>query len=243
MRGRNVVYVIAKAPGLRTSKTRLTPPLPPIEAVGLARAFLLDSVEIVRRAAIPVRVMCRSEAERSLLGSLLGKRAEVSVQGGRGLGSALESAFTEGLAAGYSSVGVFGADSPTLDPQVLITGLNMLDDGADVALGPSVDGGYYFLGAREVHTRLFHGMPWGTASVAELTLRYCDIDSLEVRLLPQWYDVDDWAGLVQLREELKDAGLDVARHTRRALTGADLGAIPARQTSLVAAPIASGSTA
>ena len=238
-----LVYVIAKAPGLGTAKTRLTPPLPASQAVVLARAFLLDSVEIVQGAGIGVRVMCRSEAERSILTELLRGRASVSVQRGRGLGSALESAFTEGLAAGVTSVGVFGADSPTLDPELLTAGLSMLDDGADIALGPSVDGGYYFLAARELHPRLFHGMPWGSTSVAERTLRQCEVDGLDVRLLPEWYDVDDWAGLVQLREELKDAGPELARHTRRALAEADLGVVPARHASLVAAPIASGSTA
>ena len=56
MRGRNVVYVIAKAPGLRTSKTRLTPPLPPIEELTIDsdfRGFLHPKVsEDIRRSAL-----------------------------------------------------------------------------------------------------------------------------------------------------------------------------------------------
>ena len=54
-----LVYVIAKAPGLGTAKTRLTPPLPASQAVVLARAFLLDSVEIVQGAGIGVRLLSK----------------------------------------------------------------------------------------------------------------------------------------------------------------------------------------
>ena len=243
MGNHNLVYVIAKAPQPRTVKTRLTPPLTAAETVDLARAFLLDSVEIVRRAGLRARVMCRSSAERALLTDLLGDRASVSVQRGHGLGAALESAFLEGLADGSSAVGVFGADSPTLDPHVLSQAFGQLESGADVCLGPSVDGGYYFLGARDVHRGLFHGMPWGTSSVAALTLRYCQAAGLSAVLLPEWYDVDDWAGLVQLREEIRDASPEVAPHSRHALAGADLRALPIQQASLLGAPLVSGSTA
>src|SRR5438309_2356078 len=75
-----IVYVIAKAPQPRTCKTRLSPPLTSRQAVGLARAFLLDAVEIVQRAGIDVRVMCRSLGERNLLRGLMGANADVSVQ-------------------------------------------------------------------------------------------------------------------------------------------------------------------
>lgn len=233
-----VVYVIAKAPQPRTCKTRLSPPLSRAQVVGLARAFLLDAVEIVQRAGIDVRVMCRSAAERALLLGLLDESVVVSVQRGRGLGAALESAFSEGRAEGYGGVAVFGADSPTLDPRILCGAFAALDDGADVALGPSADGGYYLLAAREVHPRLFHRMPWGTSSVAELTLERCGSFGLTVNLLPTWYDVDDWAGLVQLREEVSHDAVDVARHTRRELEIAGLDAAPIKTSPFATAWLA-----
>jgi len=239
----NVVYVIAKAPQQRTCKTRLTPPLSSRQAVELARAFLLDAVEIVQQAGLDVRVMCRSAAERALLIGLLGEDASISVQRGRGLGSALESAFSEGLAAGYAAVGVFGADSPTLDPRILRSAFAALEDGADVALGPSADGGYYLLAARDVHPRLFQRMPWGTNRVAQLTLRNCESVGLTVSMLPTWYDVDDWAGLVELREEIREDAPQIARHTRRALGVAGLGAAPISRRPVAAAQLASRGTA
>jgi rSAM/selenodomain-associated transferase 1 len=224
--GGRVVYVIAKAPQPRTCKTRLSPPLSRTQVVGLARAFLLDAVEIVQRAGIDVRVMCRSAAERDVLVKLLGASVGVSVQRGRGLGLALESAFVEGRAEGCQAVGVFGADSPTLDPRVVRSAFAALEDGADVALGLSVDGGYYLLAARELYPDLFHRMPWGASTVADFTLGRCERLGLMVSKLPSWYDVDDWAGLVQLREEIRRDPPEVARHTRRQLEIAGLDAAP-----------------
>lgn len=235
---RSVVYVIAKAPQPRTCKTRLCPPLTAAQAVGLARAFLLDAIEIVQRSGIDVRVMCRSSAERALLLRFLGAGVPVSAQRGRGLGSALESAFNEGFEDGYPAVGVFGADSPTLDPRILRTAFAMLEDGADVAFGPSADGGYYLLAARKAHPRLFHRMPWGTSDVAQITLQRCASFGLTTSLLPTWYDVDDWAGLVQLREEIGRDAPEVARHTRRELTLDGLEAAPTATKAIVRAQLA-----
>jgi len=131
-------------------------------------------------------------------------------------------------------VGVFGADSPTLDPHILRGAFAALEDGADVALGPSADGGYYLLAASEVHPRLFHRMPWGTRSVARLTLERCVSFGLTAVTLPTWYDVDDWAGVVQLREEVSHDAADVARHTRHELGIAGLDVQPVSSKSFAA---------
>jgi len=234
---RSIVYVVAKAPQPSTCKTRLCPPLSTEEAVGLARAFLLDAIEIVERAGADVRVMCRTNAERTLLLDLVNGELPVSVQQGRGLGSALQSAFTEGLEAGYTAVGVFGADSPTLDPHTLRTAFAALEDGADIALGPSEDGGYYLLVADAVYPHLFHRMPWSTSRVAQLTLDRSEALGLTMRLLPTWYDVDDWAGLMQLREEIMMDRPDIARHTRQELARAGLDAIPSLPDPMIEAQL------
>jgi len=222
MAAQSVVYVIAKAPQPRTCKTRLCPPLSTGQAVDLARAFLLDAVEIGRRSGLAVRVMCRSGSERELLLTLLESDVSVSVQRGRGLGSALESAFAEGKADGFDVVGVFGADSPTLHPGILRSAFAAVEQGTDVALGPSADGGYYLLVARDPHPPLFRHMPWGKNNIAQLTLQRCESLRLSTQQLPVWYDVDDWAGLAQLREEVARAAPEVARHTRNQLRLAEL---------------------
>jgi uncharacterized protein len=213
---RRVVYVVAKAPRAGQSKTRLCPPLTHAQAADLAAAFLADTISLVRAAGIDTRLICRDEAERAALRALAPTGVSVHVQEGVGLGAALESAFTAGLGDGYDAVGVFGMDTPTLPARVISESFDALAD-ADVALGPSTDGGYYLLTAGRLFPRLFREMVWSTDQVAAETRRRCAALGLRVHDLPEWDDVDDFASLLKLRASLERADTSVAPRTRAAL--------------------------
>ena len=217
---RGVVYVVAKAPLPGTSKTRLCPPLRLDEAAALAAAFLLDTVAMVRRAGAVPRAICRDAGEQALLRRLFGRAARVSVQAGQGLGAALESAFCAGFGDGFRAVGVIGADTPTLPSAVIRRAFAAVAGGADVALGPSDDGGYYLLVARDLYGGLFRDMAWSTATVAEETLARCRALGLRAQVLAGWYDIDDAAALGRLEAELAAGPPDLAPHTRAALAAA-----------------------
>jgi rSAM/selenodomain-associated transferase 1 len=214
-----VVYVVAKAPRAGVSKARLCPPLSARWAARLAEAFLLDVLETVRRAGCAARIVCRDAGEQAALEQIAGD-VYVSAQPGAGLGDALEWAFREGLDDGYSAVGVLGADSPTLPADVLVESFDVLDRAVDVGLGPSEDGGYYLLTAREVHSGLFREMIWSTATVAAETLARCVANRLTAHLLPEWYDVDDFASLQRLSADLLAAPPSLAPRTREVLVRA-----------------------
>ncbi len=212
-----VVYVVAKAPRANESKTRLCPPLQPEQAARLAEAFLLDSLAIVAQAALEARVICRDAAEQSVLQRIVGGQVPVCVQRGVGLGAALESAFQQGLAAGFSAVAVLGADSPTLSPEVLRETFATLHKDADVVLGPCEDGGYYLLAAAALHRQLFRDIEWSTSAVTTITLARCRAAGLKTHQLVAWYDVDDPASLARLQAHLLRAPLGVAPNTRTQL--------------------------
>lgn len=218
MTARDVVYVVAKAPMVGGSKTRLCPPLEPREAAALAEAFVLDSIATVRRAACEARVICRNRDEQVALRALVRGAARIDVQLGSGLGAALRSAFRMGLRDGFTSVAVLGADSPTLPAAVIQQAFIALSSGANVALGPSEDGGYYLLAASALYPSLFRGMPWSTDAVAAVTLARCRAAGLRTHLLPTWYDVDDVSALARLEADL--AGSEhVAPHTCAVVLG------------------------
>lgn len=215
--GRDVVYVVAKAPRAGQSKTRLCPPLLPDQAAQLAAAFLADTMTAAARAEVDVRLMCRDAAEREALLPYASGRASVHVQQGRGLGAALESAFIRGLRDGYRSVGVLGMDSPSLPPEVLARAFACLHDGADIVMGPSEDGGYYLLAARRTYPTLFRDVEWSTSDVARETLARCSALGLRTHLVDRWQDVDDAAALRALRRQIEMADPRVAPATRTAL--------------------------
>jgi rSAM/selenodomain-associated transferase 1 len=218
MRARpSVLYLVAKAPRPGVSKTRLCPPLHPVQASRLAEAFLLDALALVQRARCHARVICRDPAERIALEQVVAGVATVHVQEGAGLGDALESAFRQGLSEGFAAVGVLAADSPTLPIEPLHEAFAALDRGTDVALGPSDDGGYYLLAARALHLPLFRDIAWSTSSVAQVTLARCRQARLHTHLLRAWYDVDDAASLARLRVDLAQTPAHLAARTRSAL--------------------------
>jgi uncharacterized protein len=118
-------------------------------------------------------------------------------------GDCLFRAIAEILARGHGSAVVLNSDSPTLPTAFLIAAADMLaQPGERAVLGPSSDGGYYLLGLKTAHRRLFDDIAWSTAHVAGQTLeRALDI-GLDVHLLPVWYDVDDIDTLRRLNAEI-----------------------------------------
>jgi rSAM/selenodomain-associated transferase 1 len=217
--------VVAKAPRPGVTKTRLCPPLTPDQASRLASAFLHDSLANAIQAGLAPRIVCRGATEQQELRRLAGPLTQVSIQSGDGLGDALEGAFREGLADGFSAVAVLGADSPTLPALVIREAFAAVGEGYDIALGPAEDGGYYLLAARGVHPWLFRDMPWSTDGVARETLRRARALGLRTHALPVWYDVDDAASLARLRSDLCRLPLSTAPETRAALEALD-NAIP-----------------
>src|SRR5207247_1051649 len=83
--------------------------------------------------------------------------------------------------------------------------------------GPSDDGGYYLLAAKQLSPALFRDMVWSTSDVAQETLRRCAALALRTRVVATWPDVDDAGALRRLVAALRGAPPDVAPPTRGAL--------------------------
>ena len=74
--------------------------------------------------------------------------------------------------------------------------------GDRIVFGPSDDGGYYLIGMKKLHRRVFEEIDWSTERVADQTIRRAAELDVELRLLPTWYDVDDRKTLQRLCGEL-----------------------------------------
>ena len=136
------------------------------------------------------------------------------------LGRVLLGAARELLAQGHSCVVLVNSDSPTLPAERLSEAIGHLSMSGDrVVLGPATDGGYYLIGLKTAHPRLFGDVRWGSEAVlAETLSRAKEIGLPAVELAP-WYDVDDAESFATLRAELRGespefAGGGAARATR-----------------------------
>jgi uncharacterized protein len=118
-------------------------------------------------------------------------------------GDCLHHAIREILARGHASAVVLNADSPTLPTALLTETAEVLAQPGDRGvLGPSSDGGYYLLGLKAAHRRMFEDIAWSTARVAEQTRERAREIGLDLHVLPTWYDVDDIETLRRLHAEL-----------------------------------------
>jgi uncharacterized protein len=213
--------VMAKAPRPGKVKTRLSPPLTPDQASALNVCFLRDTTENIRQATEGGKcaglVVYTPAGDEAAFDGLLPDHFQLLVQRGDGFGERLFYACEDLFTCGFSSVCLIDSDSPTLPQGSLMQAIKKLSQPGDrMVLGGCDDGGYYLIGVKRQHRRLFERIDWSTERVYAQTLeRAAEID-LRVELLPSWYDVDDAATLERLQRELSDPstpGFD-ARHTR-----------------------------
>lgn len=199
--------VMIKAPRAGACKTRLVPPLTAAEAAVLSGFFLRDTTDNIARVTLSERaagvaVYTPVGAEAAFAG-LLPEGFSLLAQRGEVFGDRLFHAAQDLLAVGYESLCLLDADSPTLPAALLAQAVNALARAGDrVVLGPTADGGYYLIGLKQAHHRLFADIEWSTARVLAQTVARAAEIKLEVELLPAWYDVDDAASLDALCVEL-----------------------------------------
>jgi len=117
-------------------------------------------------------------------------------QEGADLGERMARAFAWGFAAGYNPVLLRGSDTPDLPGAVVQEATAILQAGeAQVVLGPSPDGGYYLVGLTAPQPRLFREVAWSGAAVLQDTLEQARRLGLNVHLLQDWPDIDNFGDL------------------------------------------------
>ena len=212
------IGVMAKAPQPGRAKTRLCPPLQPVQAAQLSAAFLRDITENIALAArsAPIQgciAYAPAGAESCFDGHLAEGTGFVLADGSppmpsgvQGFGRCLLHAAQAMFAAGFGAACLLNSDSPTLPTSVLAAAADaLLAPGERVVLGPAEDGGYYLLGMQQPHPHLFADIAWSTREVAAATRARAAALGLEVITLPTWYDVDDDAALARLIADVDDA--------------------------------------
>jgi len=213
-RGASVVVVMAKGPVPGRTKTRLCPPLTPLEAAGLYEALLRDTMDLVsglRGVEMVVAVSPRNAVDE--VRRIAPRGARIIAVEGADIGECLRSAMGLLFSDGFTRVVAVGSDSPTLPAEYIERAVAMLTD-SDVVLGPAEDGGYYLIGIRQTQPGLFTDIAWSSSRVAAQTLERAAALGLTVAQLPSWYDVDTPVELERLRNELVARPSGIAPCTR-----------------------------
>lgn len=218
--------VMTKAPRAGQVKTRLVPPLTPAEAAELNCCFLRDTAAAITQVScdiacgIAVYTPIGAEADYAeILPPDFYLLRQRTGDFGERLFGAIEDLFQIGFASGC----LIDSDSPMVPAKSYAAAANLLSTKDDrVVLGPSDDGGYYLIGLKNVHRRLFEDIVWSTERVLEQTIERANELKLPVELLPASYDVDDRSTLRRLCDELladnARSTIDRAPATKKFLT-------------------------
>ncbi len=208
--------IMTKAPQAGRVKTRLVPPLSPEEAAGLNICFLRDTAAAIARTTDGGRAqgigVYTPVGEEGAYEGILPPEFALVPQRGDAFGERLAAATKDLLSIGFDSLCLIDSDSPTVPAGIFAEAIEVLsrdDDG--IVLGPSDDGGYYLIGLKKLHRRLFERIEWSSERVLQQTVAAAAELDLPVHLLPAWYDVDDRATLRRLCQELFDTNGNMKR--------------------------------
>jgi rSAM/selenodomain-associated transferase 1 len=198
---------MTKAPRPGRVKTRLSPPLTPEEAAALNTCFLRDTTTVIQATASKGGAqgigVYTPVGEEAAYADILPPEFILVPQRGDAFGERLVLAAGDVLELGFDAVCLIDSDSPTVPQHAYAEAVRLLSQSGDrVVLGPVDDGGYYLIGLKSVHRRVFEDIDWSTERVFNQTVERAKEIGLAVELLPTWYDVDDRTTLHRLCDEL-----------------------------------------
>jgi rSAM/selenodomain-associated transferase 1 len=188
---RDVIIFFAKAPDPGKVKTRLVPPLSWLEAAELHVAFvddLLGRFQQLEHVDVELHTDVVTDAWRS---HTVTRKLQISGCLGLKMFHALSGALTRG----YRRAVVVGTDAPTLPSRYI---LSLLAARSEVALGPSDDGGFWGIAARETKPNMFANVRWSSAETLGQTVRAIEASGLSVELGERWFDIDVPADLARV---------------------------------------------
>lgn len=211
-RGTRSLLVFTKAPVPGRVKTRLIGHLSAAAAAHLHQALLGDLLDSLQGGSFSVRLAVAVDGRAALPEVRHPVISGVERQRGADLGERMCNALSA-AAREHDLVAVVGSDLPGLDARRVDDAFAQLERGADVAIGPTADGGYYLLALHgdRIDPRLFAGVEWSTGRVLEQTLERCQRLRLRRAMLETGRDIDRPADLEWLIECLRSRRFDSPR--------------------------------
>ncbi len=208
----DVLAIFAKQPLAGKVKTRLCPPLSPVEAA----AFYEQSLqEVITRSLLLQQcdlVVCYA-GEREWFADNF-PELRLLPQHGSDLGARMEQCLADLFSAGYERAVLIGSDLPDLPLKEVAQAFELLHD-VDVVYGPARDGGYYLVGESTHCPDLFRNIPWSTEVVLEESLRKAATVGMFTARLPVYEDLDDISAVQKFLERSPES--DTAIYLREHL--------------------------
>jgi uncharacterized protein len=169
-------------------KTRLASTVGHDKAMTVYEQLIAHTIETTKHLPVDKTVFYSKRIE--LEDAWDNKIYEKNIQTGNDLGDKMKNAFATVFGNRNKKLVIIGTDCPDLNASVIVNAYVYLED-HDIVIGPASDGGYYLLGMKKLHPRLFEKIDWSTGKVLAQTLKICESSNLSTFLLPELSDIDD----------------------------------------------------
>ncbi|MGO9611653.1 MAG: TIGR04282 family arsenosugar biosynthesis glycosyltransferase [Dissulfurispiraceae bacterium] len=204
MLSENCILLFLRHPERGRVKSRLAKDLDKDSVFLLYDHFVLDLLATLEKRRYSLRICFHPPESERKVRDWLGEHYTYMPQHGQDLGERMKNAFIETFKSGGSKVVLIGSDVPDITTEIVDAAFEL--DPYDAVIGPALDGGYYLIGFKHdtFLPYIFEGIKWGTSTVFEDTLHILESNDCQVKVLPEWRDVDFFDDLMDLFERNQD---------------------------------------
>ena len=185
MNHKNLLIIFTRNPILGKVKTRLAKTVGDKTALDIYTFLLEKTKEITLDSSCDKVVYYSEKIIKNDIWNCNSFRKEV--QSGEDLGAKMKNSFYDAFENNYRKVVLIGSDIYDLESYHINEAFKKLDTN-DVVMGPALDGGYYLIGLKKMHPKIFDNKKWGSSTVRKDTLK--NLEKVDVHLLPILNDVD-----------------------------------------------------
>ena len=182
---KNLLLIFTRNPEFGKVKTRLARDIGHQAALDIYKFLLAHTAKICTPLDTEKAVYYSEEIPNNDLwnAAVFQKKKQV----GEDLGERMQNAFAEGFHLGYSKIIIIGSDLYDIETKDLEQAFNVLNN-HEIVIGPAEDGGYYLLGIKQLHPKLFKNKNWSTPTVLQDTIN--ELKKSNYKLLEKRNDVD-----------------------------------------------------
>ena len=190
MMNKNAVICFCKHPEAGLVKSRLAKDIGDNNASKIYRALLENIINEICGHTFDVLLYCYPDSNHPILQSYASNYSlSIHNQQGKDLGEKMFHAMNNNL-DNYKKVVLVGSDCLQINANYILKAFNLMNQGCDVVLGPSEDGGYALIGAKLIDESIFQDIRWSTANVLRQTLEKLTQLNLQYACLSTVRDLD-----------------------------------------------------
>ena len=192
---KKAIIIFTRNPELGKCKTRLAKTIGDEAALEIYKHLLKHTANITKNIKADKFVFYSEHIKKNDIWDETIFRKKL--QKGNDLGERMENAFIDIFALAYEKVMIIGSDLLDLKSEHITLAFDALNE-SEYVIGPAKDGGYYLLGMKVMHQKLFQNKKWGTSSVLKNTL--IDIENSNIKLLEELNDIDTFEDMQHYNE-------------------------------------------